>query len=86
MTTIRVHEQCNNSYKEDEEYFVETIVPFAQGSEAGDAIFNKFVKNIGESERKRTLANSVLREFELRPSGLHLPSTTALSYRKIPLG
>lgn len=73
LTTHKVHEECNDSYKLDEEYFKETIVPFAPGSEAGDAIFKQFTFDKQKKQGKRTLAESIVREFELRPSGLYLP-------------
>ena len=74
LITIPVHEACNESYKEDEEYFQATLVPFAPGSEAGNASFDQFMRRTGESDGKWNLAMRILREFEPRPSGLHLPT------------
>ena len=73
LITIPVHDNCNASYSLDEEYFVATMVPFAPGSEAGDAIFAKFEEDSRTKRGKRNLAESVLREFDTRPSGLYLP-------------
>ena len=74
LVTIPVHENCNASYTRDEEYFVATLVPLARGSGAGDAILAQFMAGTRESDGKLKLARKVLREFELRPGGLHLPS------------
>ena len=72
LVTIPVHENCNACYKLDEEYFKATMVPFARGSEAGNSIFKEFMANSQKETRKLTLAKKILREFEPRPSGLHL--------------
>ena len=74
LIAIRVHKNCNASYQRDEEYFKATLVPFARGSVAGDPIYSKFIADSRENERKLILAESILREFEPRPGGLHLPS------------
>ena len=74
LITIRVHMDCNASYTRDEEYFQATMVPFAVGSEAGAAIYSQFFKNAKKEKTKRKLAETVFRQFETRPSGLHLPA------------
>ena len=74
LITIRVHEDCNASYTRDEEYFKATMAPFASGSEAGDAVFKKFIEDSRNKAGKRQLAEKILRQFETRPSGLHLPA------------
>ena len=73
LITIPVHEACNASYGHDEEYFKATLVPFARGSVAGDAVYNEFMADCREDPRKLVLADKILREFEPQPSGLHLP-------------
>ena len=74
LITILVHMDCNASYSPDEEYFQATMVPFAVGSEAGAAIYSQFFKNAKKEKTKRKLAEKVFRQFETRPSGLHLPA------------
>lgn len=74
LITLPVHRDCNESYSNDEEYFIATLVPFAPGSEAGNSIFNKLIGDTYGNEPKHRLAKKILREFEERPSGLHLPS------------
>lgn len=44
LITCEVHELCNTAYKHDEDYFVHTLMPFARGSEAGNAIYAKVLK------------------------------------------
>jgi hypothetical protein len=46
LLTLKVHVPCNTSYKQDEDYFVHTFMPFARGSEAGNAIYAKFSTHI----------------------------------------
>ena len=73
LITMPVHRSCNASFQRDEEYFTATMVPFAPSSVAGDSISKKFFADSRKDERKRVLAEKILREFEPRPSGLHLP-------------
>lgn len=73
LDTILVHKSCNESYSRDEEYFKATMVPFARGSVAGDAVYKEFFASSRQQESRLTLAETILREFEQRPSGLHLP-------------
>lgn len=73
LLTIPVHSACNRLYQVDEDYFANTLAPFARGSVAGDAflieVFDKFA--IG---RNRSLVNKVIDEFDSRPSGIVLPN------------
>ena len=72
LLTIPVHDACNKFYQRDEDYFVQSLVPFARGSYAGNAIYKWML----ESYRKGNnagLVRKVLAEFEPRPSGLILP-------------
>ena len=73
LLTILVHAECNRSYQHDEDYFVNTIAPFARGSYAGDALLRKVFAKY-ETGEKRGLVHKVLQEFERRPSGLILPA------------
>ena len=72
LLTIPVHMACNRAYQHDEDYFVNTLAPFAAGSYAG----NSFLQDVGlkytEGE-KQGLVGKVLREFEHQPSGIALP-------------
>lgn len=74
LRTIPVHAACNQAYQHDEDYFVNTMAPFARGSYAGNALLKEvFAKyNAGE---KRGLVHKVLKEFEHKPSGIVLPSS-----------
>lgn len=73
LRTITVHKECNTAYQHDEDYFVNTIAPFARGSYAGNALLNEIFEK-HRSGQKRGLVAKVLQEFERRPSGLILPS------------
>lgn len=72
LLTLEVHEACNAAYKKDEDYFVRTLMPFARGSEAGNAIYAKVLKDY-RGGKQIPLTNKVLSEFDPRPAGLVLP-------------
>jgi len=75
LTTVPVHRDCNSAYKLDEEYFVQTLVPFARGSVAGNAIFAKTIEEFHAGNRKTvSLVHRVLNAFEERPGGVYLPN------------
>jgi hypothetical protein len=73
LLTIPVHATCNRSYQLDEDYFVNTLAPFARGSYAGDALLKEVFARY-EVGKKRALVHKVLQEFDHRPSGIYLPS------------
>ena len=72
LLTIPVHAACNSSYQLDEDYFINTLVPFATGSYSGDSslkdVFKKYSNGV-----KCSLVHKTLNEFERSPSGLILP-------------
>jgi hypothetical protein len=72
LVTFDVHQACNTAYRSDEDYFVRSLLPFARGSVAGNAIY---AKALGEyrSGRQVPLMTMVLNEFDRNPSGLLLP-------------
>jgi len=72
LDTLPVHDSCNQAFKRDEEYFVHTLMPFARGSVAGQAIYSDVLQKYRRHE-KVGLTLGVLREFDPRPSGLVLP-------------
>ena len=74
LITNQVHGHCNNSYQRDEEYFIATMIPFARGSTAGNAIYKERISSFDEDGRNLRLGEKILREFEPRPGGLHLPT------------
>ena len=72
LYTLPTHPTCNKSFQHDEDYFVNSLAPFAAGSYAG----NELLTDIGrkfQSGEKVGLVKTVLSEFEQRPSGLVLP-------------
>ncbi len=72
LRTIPVHAACNQAYQSDEDYFVNTMAPFAQSSYAGNALLKKVFAKYEEGI-KRGLVHKVLQEFEHKPSGIALP-------------
>ena len=73
LITIPVHQSCNSSYQEDEQYFQAELIPFAPGSVAGDSSYKGYMAGLQKYENLR-LAEKVLQEFELQPGGLQLPA------------
>ncbi|GJL79691.1 MAG: hypothetical protein NPINA01_26800 [Nitrospinaceae bacterium] len=72
LLTIPVHKICNKSYQYDEDYFVNTLAPFGKNSNSGRAV----LKDIGSKFRtgdNAGLINTILSEFDDRPSGIILP-------------
>jgi len=74
LITFDVHEACNTAYRSDEDYFVRTLMPFARGSEAGNAMYKKVLDDF-RSGKQVPLTKMVLQEFHPKPSGLVLPSS-----------
>lgn len=72
LLTIPVHADCNRAYQHDEDYFVNTLAPFAIGSYAGNAFLHEVGLKYAEGQ-KRGLVGKVLREFERHPGGIALP-------------
>src|SRR5215831_3142276 len=72
LLALDVHKSCNTAYKHDEDYFVRTLMPFARGSESGNAIYAK-VLNDYRVGKEVLLTRKVLREFDPTPGGLILP-------------
>jgi len=72
LLTLDVHKACNTAYKRDEDYFVRTLMPFARGSEAGNAIYQKVLDDY-RAGKEALLTRKVLREFDPQPHGLVLP-------------
>lgn len=72
LLTIPVHKDCNRAYQYDEDYFANTLAPFAVGSYTG----NSFIRDVGAKYaegQKQGLVFKVLKEFEHQPSGIALP-------------
>jgi hypothetical protein len=72
LITLDVHKACNTAYHSDEDYFVRSLMPFASGSEAGNAIYTKVLTDF-RNGKEVLLTKMVLNEFDPNPSGLFLP-------------
>lgn len=77
LLTIPVHASCNKGFQKDEDYFLHSLMPYARGSNAGNAIYQKSLSRFREGQNLG-LVRRVLREFEPRPSGLVLPGNKVL--------
>src|SRR6202040_398453 len=53
-------------------YFVHSLMPFARGSESGNAIYAKVLRAY-RGGQETLLTRKVLKEFDPKPSGLILP-------------
>ena len=73
LLTLPTHKDCNSSYQFDEDYFINTLAPFAKDSYAGSSLLRDIFKKY-EHGVKRSLVHKTLNEFERNPSGLILPS------------
>src|SRR5438270_716368 len=62
LLTIPVHTKCNSAYKADEDYFVHTLMPFARGTVAGDAVYHQ-VLSAYRAGHNAGLVKKVLGEF-----------------------
>ena len=72
LLTIEVHKDCNTSFQYDEDYFVNTIAPFALGSYAGTSLLREIFAKY-EDGQKQGLVHKVLTEFQKMPGGIRLP-------------
>ena len=73
MLTIAVHKACNSSFQVDEDYFVNTLAPFAKDSYASKALLRDVFAKYAEG-KKQGLVHKVLNEFDHAPSGIILPA------------
>ena len=65
LLTLDVHKSCNTAYKHDEDYFVRTLMPFARGSESGNAIYAKVLNDyrVGKEVRRGKCCVSSIRHL-----------------------
>jgi hypothetical protein len=72
LAKLPTHRSCNESYSSDEQYFATSLAPIASESPTGQAMVDHFSAQF-RSGRSVPLGYKVLRQFEDRPGGLHLP-------------
>lgn len=72
LLTIDVHADCNRSFQHDEDYFANTLAPFARGSYAGTAFLQEAFAKYASGEKQK-LVGKVLNEFQRTPGGILLP-------------
>jgi hypothetical protein len=73
LLTIPTHAACNEAWRLDEEYLVHTLLPFARGSQSGDAAIRQSFRKYKEG-RNVPLLNMVLNEFKHVVNGVYLPA------------
>lgn len=61
LLSIPVHDACNKAYQYDEGYFVNTLIPSARASYAGDMLLKEAVDKYHRGEQVR-LVKKVLSE------------------------
>ena len=67
LLTLPTHMDCNNSFKNDEEYFCATLVLMVMDSGMGNKLFLDFVASLKSHKPGQRLLSRVLGEFNLRP-------------------
>jgi hypothetical protein len=72
LLTIPTHAECNRRWQPDEEYFVQTLLPFSKGSVAGAAAVQHFRRRYSQGKAV-ALAHQVLNEFRQQIGGVFLP-------------
>ena len=72
LVTLPTHQDCNESYGRDEEYFARTLAPVASESPTGAATL-EYYANQFKAGRSVKLGYKVWEQFEERPGGLYLP-------------
>ena len=77
LFTLPVHKSCNKAYQNDEDYFIHSIAPLTQGSYSGNEIWED-IKHQFERPEGLRIGNMISKEFDSRPSGLHLPNGKVL--------
>jgi hypothetical protein len=73
LLTIRVHHACNQEWRMDEEYFVQTLIPLAGGSESADAARRQSLRKYMHGKNV-PLVTQVMKEFRREIGGVHLPA------------
>lgn len=64
LWTLPTHTQCNNSYKDDEEYFIATLRFHVANTWAGGALTSDFLKNVSGHEGTKRLFGRAFREMK----------------------
>jgi hypothetical protein len=77
LLTLPTHQSCNKVYQKDEDYFVHSLGPLAQGSYSGNEIWRDLSNQIKRPQGK-IIYKMILKEFDPNPSGLTLPGKKAI--------
>ncbi len=72
LLTIPVHKDCNRAYQHDEDYFVYSMSALAAKTYSGRSVLTDINRRYQKGEQRKLLVKTY-KEWERRPSGLHLP-------------
>lgn len=75
--TLPTHQSCNKVYQKDEDYFVHSLGPLAQGSYSGNEIWKDLAHQMKRPQGKK-IYKMILKEFDPNPSGLILPDNKVI--------
>lgn len=73
LIILKVHEECNKKYKEDEQYFLYTFLPTVRYTKSGRDIFETNFDYLTKNPHGIRLGIHILNEFEEKPWGIYLP-------------
>lgn len=72
LLTYKVHTECNEKYKQDEEYFYMTLAPAANGSYVSQFLW-KDIKKKTNLEKSKPLVIKIFNQFKKKIGSLYLP-------------
>ncbi len=72
LLTLRTHPACHSGWDREEEYFYNGLLPSVLDAPLGPSLAADFRASQRHPENRR-LAETVRRQFERNPGGLHLP-------------
>ena len=72
LLTLRTHPACHSGWDREEEYFYNSLLPSVLDAPLGPSLAADFRASQRHPENRR-LAETVRRQFERNPGGLHLP-------------
>ena len=74
LVTVKVHRSCNSSYKLDEQYFTQCLMPFLKGSYTGQPLYDKSIRDYNTDPRRRVLIDQIMASAKDNVRGVILPS------------
>jgi hypothetical protein len=78
LWTLPTHVACNNSFKDDEEYFVETMRTRVRNTWAGGPLHFDFLDRLTKRDQSKRLFGTIFREMRWQPFATSSASGTVL--------